>query len=391
MFSFKKITSPAVTVMLTALLLPCGSFAEETGAKAAAKPAEKGAAKPGAKAAAKPAAKAAAKPAAKEKVKEQVKTPAPQEQAKVPAVEQAKEQPAADPATVTVAKVNGIAITRLEVNRALKVMLAQNQVQQPLPAETMKQAEAAALDQLAAAELLYQEASKLTIADLDKRIVDKVAQNRAKFDSETEFIEALKGVDMTPEDMKDFTRKDIIINNFIEQQFAAKAAVTEAEARKFYDENVEEYFKKPESVKASHILISVDDKATDDQRKKAKEKAEALLKRVKAGEDFAAVAKSDSACPSSAQGGDLGTFGRGQMVAPFENAAFAMKPGEVSGVVETQFGYHIIKLVEKQEGATEKFESAREKISDFLKRQKVQQELSAFITDLKKTATIEKM
>lgn len=420
MFSFKKISSPALTALLVALLLPAGSFAEEADAKAEAKPAVKAEAKP--KASAKPVAKTAAKPAAKSAkpaAKAAAKTkPAAKAAAKPavkaapktavapaaaePAKEQAKEA-VKEPAKASVAeaakvapdqpmvKVNGTPITRGELDRALKVMLAQSQVQQPLPAETLKQAEAAALEQLTSAELLYQEAAKLTVENLDSKIAEKLAQNRSKFNTETEFADALKEIDMTVKDVEDYTRKDLIINNFIETQFTAKTAATEAEARKFYEDNMDQYFKKPESARASHILIGVDEKASAEERKKGKEKAEALLKRIKAGEDFAALAKSDSACPSSAQGGDLGPFGKGQMVEAFEDAAFALKPGEVSGVVESQYGYHIIKLTEKQESTVDKFETVKDKISEFLKKQKVQQELSGYIEELKKGAKIEKM
>ncbi|HBA89521.1 MAG TPA: peptidylprolyl isomerase [Geobacter sp.] len=347
MFCFNKMSTPAIALLLMATLLPVASFAKDSGAKGAAK-----------------------------------------EQSKEQSKEQAKDQvkPAA---SQTVVRINGTAITRLDVDRAVKVMLAQNQIEQPLPPESMKEAESAALEQLTSAEILYQEASKLAIKDLDKQIAEKVAQNRSKFKSDAEFEEALKGIDMTAKDLHDFTRKDIVINNFIQTQFASKATATEAEAKKFYDDNMEQYFKKPEVARASHILIGIDEKATAEERKKAKEKAEALLKRIKGGEDFAAIAKSDSSCPSASQGGDLGVFGRGQMVPPFEDAAFGLKPGEVSGVVETQFGYHIIKLVDKQASSAEKFENVKDKITEFLKKEKMQKELSAFIDQLRKTAKIE--
>jgi len=302
----------------------------------------------------------------------------------------AKEQPKTSPSD-PIARVNGITITRLEIDRAVKVMLAQSKVQEPLPAELMQQAREAALDQLTSAELLYQEASKVELKDLDKQIAEKIAKNRARFASDAEFESALKGVDMTLKDMQDFTRKDLIISSYIDKQFTAKITVSDAEAQKFYDDNLEKYFKKPESARASHILIGVNEKASAEDRKKAKEKAEALLKRVKAGEDFAALAKSDSTCPSASQGGDLGSFGRGQMVAPFETAAFALKPGEVSGVVETQFGYHIIKLTEKQEAGTEKFSDVKGKIVEHLKQEKTQKGVVDLVAKLKGTAKIEKM
>ncbi|GFO69103.1 peptidylprolyl isomerase [Geomonas limicola] len=291
-----------------------------------------------------------------------------------------------------VARVNGTTITRLELDRAMKVMLAQNQVDAAqLTPEQLKQGQDVALDQLIAAELLLQEASKHAVKDLDKLVDDKIAVNRAKFSSDADFQKALSTVDMSVNDMKDFTRKDIVISSFIESQYAAKVVVSDADAKKFYDENLEKYFSKPESARASHILIGVDDKASAEDRKKAKEKAQALLKRVKDGEDFATVAKAESSCPSASQGGDLGTFGHGQMVAPFEEAAFALKPGQISDVVETQFGYHIIKLTEKQEGGKESFESVKEKITEFLKREKTQKSVVDLVSKLRETGKIEKL
>ena len=363
MFSLKKIATPTLAALLMAALPAWSAPAQEAAAKeqtATAPAKEPSATVPGS-------------------AKEQPVT-----------VQQAKEQPKTDPSD-PMARVNGTTITRRELDRAVKVMLAQNQVQQPLAPELMKQAQDVALEQLTSAELLYQEAAKQQPKDLDKQIADKLAVNRAKFNSDAEFEKALKAVDMTLKDIQDFTRKDIIISSFIEKEFADKVVVTDAAAQKFYDENLEKYFKKPESARASHILIGVDPKASPEDRKKALEKAQALLKRVRSGENFADLAKSDSTCPSASQGGDLGNFGRGQMVLPFEKAAFALKPGEVSDVVETQFGYHIIKLTEKQEASSEKFENVKAKIVEFLKREKTQKGVLELVAKLKGSAKIEKL
>lgn len=443
MFSFNKSTA-STALLLAALMLPAAAMAEEAAGQAETVPAVKTAPKPAKKAAAKkhhkkkkakpakaktaakataPAdklevkqtAKAPVKAPVKEAVKEADKAPAKeavkepvQEAAKEPVKDQGKDplkeaselakeqqqreqaQQSQHPANIAVLRVNGSVITKLDLDRALKVMLAQSQVKQPLAPQAQKEAETAVLDQLTSVELLYQEARKLDIPDLDKQINEKVSQNRSKFKTEEEFTDALRSIDMTMQDMQDFTRKDIVINNFIEQKFTAKAAATDAEAKKFYEENSDRYFKVPEMVRASHILVGADEKASAEERKRAKEKAEALLKRVKAGEDFAAVAKAESSCPSASQGGDLGSFGHGEMVPAFEKTAFGMKPGEVSGVVESEFGYHIIKVTEKQETGAEKFENVKDKIAEFLKKQKVQQEVSSYVEELKKTAKIEK-
>ncbi|HWI40433.1 MAG TPA: peptidylprolyl isomerase, partial [Verrucomicrobiae bacterium] len=240
------------------------------------------------------------------------------------------------------AKVNGTAITREEVERGMKALLQQNNVDPAtISADLRKRAEDAALNQLISAEVLYQEGKKLEIKDLDKQVEERVNQSRSRFNSKEDFEKALKSAGLTEKDLIDLTRKDTVINALVAKEVMDKVKVTDEQAKKFYEEN-KENFKKPETVRASHILISVEQNASPEEKKKAKEKAEELLKKIKGGADFAALAKSDSACPSSQQGGDLGEFGKGQMVPAFEEAAFALKPGEVSGVVETQFGYHII-------------------------------------------------
>ncbi|ACM21838.1 peptidylprolyl cis-trans isomerase, PpiC-type [Geotalea daltonii FRC-32] len=289
-----------------------------------------------------------------------------------------------------VAKINGTIITRKELDRAVKVLVAQNRLPQALPPEQQKQAEEAALDQLISAELMYQAGQKTEIKDIDKQIEEKIALNRAKFPNPEEFDKALKSVEMSEKDLKEFTRKDIVITAFIEKNIISNINVAEADAKKFYDDNTEK-FKQDESIRASHILIGVDAKAGEEDKKKAREKAEGILKKIKAGEDFATLAKAESTCPSSKQGGDLGTFPKGQMVAPFENAAFALKPGEVSDVVETQFGYHIIKLAEKKEAGMVKFDEVKTKIVDYLKSQKIQKGVGDYLEELKSKAKTEKL
>ena len=111
--------------------------------------------------------------------------------------------------------------------------------------------------------------------------------------------------------------------------------------------------------------------------------------KVKGGADFAELAKQESSCPSAKKGGDLGEFGRGQMVKPFEDVAFGLKPGDVSDVVETQFGYHIIKSTGKTDGGTIPFDQVEGKITEHLKEMEVQKQVMAKVAELKKAATIE--
>ncbi|MCU0615121.1 MAG: peptidylprolyl isomerase [Desulfobacterales bacterium] len=142
-------------------------------------------------------------------------------------------------------------------------------------------------------------------------------------------------------------------------------------------------------VKASHILIKLDPQADEAQKIEARKKIEDIAKKLSAGEDFAELAKNYSECPSSANGGDLGSFRRGQMVQAFEDAAFSMNPGETSPVVETHFGFHIIKVSEKQPEGTFPLEEVKPQIQQVLTREKVQKLLEKDIENLKSKADIE--
>jgi peptidyl-prolyl cis-trans isomerase D len=154
---------------------------------------------------------------------------------------------------------------------------------------------------------------------------------------------------------------------------AAKTAVEPAEVRKHYDDNLKNY-SKPEERRASHILVALTPDAKPDDRAAAKKKAETLLAQARANPaKFADLAKANSEDQGSAQqGGDLGSFARGSMVKAFEDAAFAAKPGDIVGPVETEFGYHVIRVTGVDPGRTRAFEEVKAELEQDLKRQKAQ-------------------
>ena len=283
-----------------------------------------------------------------------------------------------------VARVNGVAVDAIELRRAKKVLLRGQAVPPEQEAAVNKQA----IEQLVSAELLYQAAAKRDVKDLEKEVDARLAQGKARFKDEQSFVKAIKDLEMDEKDFREYTRRELLIAHFVETEFVSKTVVTEAETRAFYDKN-QDKFKQEEAVRASHILIGVDDKASADDKKKAREKAEKLHEELAGGADFAALAKANSTCPSSQQGGDLGFFGKGQMVPSFEKSAFALKPGEISPVVETQFGYHIIKLTDKKAAAATEYADAKAKIEEFLKGQKINEAIQKYLADTRKTAKIE--
>lgn len=298
-------------------------------------------------------------------------------------------EPAKDSPQAAVEKVNGAPITRAQLDRTIKALVGQRDLKQ-LPPDMLKKATEAALNQLTAAELLYQDGMKLGVKDLDKQVTARITQSKYQYPSQAEFDKALKSVDMTQKDLEEAARKDIVINNLIVQRFADKADVSEAEVRKYYEDNKQKQFTQGERLKVSHILIGVARDASVDTKRQAMEKALAVLKRVKGGEPFADVAKKESTSPTKDQGGSIGIIARGQTMPPFEKAAFALKPGEISNVVETALGYHVIKVEQKLPPATERYEDVKNQIAGNIKREKVRQLLAAYVEQLRGKAKIEK-
>lgn len=153
-----------------------------------------------------------------------------------------------------------------------------------------------------------------------------------------------------------------------EEDKVSPGTITDAEIEDYYTKHIKQY-QEPEEVKARHILIK-----SDNDRNKALAEIKDILEKVKGGGNFEELAKEHSACPSKTQGGNLGFFGRGKMVKPFEDTAFSLKPGEISDIVETQFGFHIIKLEERKEARTRPLDEAKEEIKNIINSQKAKEE-----------------
>lgn len=196
-----------------------------------------------------------------------------------------------------------------------------------------------------------------------------------------------EGFDKRP-DVKEnleFFLNNVLAYEYLQKEVAGKVTVSEDEMKTYYETNQDE-FMTPEAVRARHILIRADRTASEEDKKKAED----ILKRIKAGEDFAKLASDLSDDPGSKpRGGDLGFFQRGRMVKPFEEAAFALKPGEVSGIVESPFGYHIIKVEEKKESALEPYDQVKENIHQKLLQDKRKSKVDEFIEKAMEDAKVE--
>ena len=143
-------------------------------------------------------------------------------------------------------------------------------------------------------------------------------------------------------------------------------------------------------VGASHILIKVEPATDETKNAAALKQIKEIQQKIKNGEDFSTLAKKHSQCPSNKKGGDLGYFGRGQMVKPFEEAAFAMEVGDVSDIVQTNFGYHLIKVTGKRAASTMSMDDAGKQIEKYLKQQKIQQAIARFVAAEKEKSKVER-
>ncbi|MDD2540047.1 MAG: peptidylprolyl isomerase [Desulfuromonadaceae bacterium] len=286
-----------------------------------------------------------------------------------------------------VARVNGTEITLGELKRAEKILIA-GQPGMAIPPYLKEEFEKQALNQLISSELLFQAGQKLDIKDLDKQTADRLEKIRTGFPDTKEYAKQLQNIGMDENMLRDYTRRDLIIANFVNTNFASQVTVDEKEIKTFYDQNPDK-FSQAEQVRASHILIGVDSKAGTDEKNKAREKAEKLHKELESGADFVALAKENSTCPSSKQGGDLGYFPKGKMVPQFEQAAFALEPGRLSGVIETQYGFHIIKLTDRKKAEKISLEIAHKKIENYLLTQKTNAAIGDFVGEARKSAKID--
>ena len=283
------------------------------------------------------------------------------------------------------ARVNGQDVKKADFEMLLRNMeLSQG----PIPAERRDEILRGALDRLITYTVLRQEAKARNITVADNEVDEQLKTMQSRFPNEADFKKALEARGMSLERLRADARVDMVITKLLESEVATAAPATDDEVRAFYEKNPDK-FKQEESMRASHILIMVDQKADEAERKKARVEIDAILKRARAGEDFATLAKAHSQDGSAAQGGDLEFFARGRMVPEFDKVAFALEPGEISDVVTTQFGYHIIKATDRRAAETVPLEKVSPQVKQYLTNQKKQERADAFVAGLKQKSRIE--
>lgn len=304
----------------------------------------------------------------------------------------ASQTPAAQnqPLKDAVAVVNGSVISRSEFNAEIgQVQQRFSSMGQPLSSTRLSEIKKKILENFIDRELLYQASQKNGIKVDEAEVNEQLIALKKRFPSEAEFNKALSERNISEATITSQLERNIAIKEFIDKQFVQKITITDKESKTYYESNPD-LFKQPEQVRASHILIKVDPKADDAKKAEARNKIEEIQKKLQKGEDFSALAKEFSQGPSNVKGGDLGYFKRGQMVPPFEQAAFGLKPGTISDIVETNFGYHLIKVIDKKSESTIPYSDVKERLEQHLKQKKVQKEITSYVEKLKAKAKVER-
>ena len=281
--------------------------------------------------------------------------------------------------------VNGVEISgeavQFELDRLVRFYVSHGMSMAEIKTNLPK-LEEKALDQAVGAKLLLDRAQQLdvpvTAADVDAEVAKVVMQ----VGGEENFKKALAAQGITEIAFRKELEKGAKVNKLVEQACAGVPDPTEDEVAAFYTAHKAEFVTPPQ-VLCQHILVKGSDDAALDKIKAIRERI------VSGGADFAEEAKKNSDCPSGAEGGSLGWFGRGMMVPEFDKVAFEMKKGEVSGVVSTQFGYHIIYKADEKGGGEQTLVDVHDQIKDLLRHEARGRAMDGFVGELKANAKIE--
>ncbi len=286
-------------------------------------------------------------------------------------------------------KIGDETLTAADARRQIEPQLAQ--YGQQLPEDQRKKIADQMLEkvkeQFVVTTLLRQEAEKENVVVNEEDVQQAVEEIKGQLPEGITYEQVLQMQNMTDEELRGQLKEDLGVKKMLDQK-VPQPEVSQEEVKNFYEENKEQ-MKEPESVHARHILIKVDEDAEAKEKAEKKAEAEAIRKELDEGADFAEMAKEKSDDGSAATGGDLGTFTRGRMVPEFEEAAFSQEVNEVGEVVETQFGYHIIEVLEHNEERQNSLEEVSEQIAEHLANQERQQAFQAYIETLKEKTDIQ--
>lgn len=288
-----------------------------------------------------------------------------------------------------IAKVNGVEISQAQFDRALDAFM-QRLGADPAAVRSSgqyPQVQQQVIEILITQELLWQAAESAGFTVSEEEVKKARSALIERFGSEEKYQQELASRGMSEEEHLSDMQRQLSVRQYIRDDLSKGLTVTDEEVHEFYVANPSK-FTRPEEVHARHILIKLDSQADLPADQKAQARIAEIREEAVGGADFAELAKKYSEGPSGPSGGDLGFFGRGRMVPPFEKAAFGLEVGEISEVVKTQFGYHIIKVEERRGGQLVPEEQMGDQIRAFLTQSKAQEAVAAKVTALRKAGDV---
>lgn len=281
--------------------------------------------------------------------------------------------------------VNDEMITRREIDRLLTPVYERYKTMYSGETFIQKISEARQkiIEQLIEDKLIYSETKKYNITVDDKEIDDKIRVSIEKVGGKEEFDKIIAGQQITIKELRARYKEQALSRRIVDQKVGSKVAITPLEVEEYYAKNIGR-FSSPEEVLVRNILIP----PGDDPVKAAKLATE-IEKRIKEGCDFGGLAKIYSQGPAAEEGGLMGYMKRGDLMPQIEEVVFGLKEGELSGIVQTQAGYHIFKVEEKRPGSVRSFKDAKRDVEEAVFMEKMSQKVKAWIESLKKNAYIE--
>ena len=293
-----------------------------------------------------------------------------------------------------IAKGKGVEVKRSALDEAFIALKSNAAAQgQNIPESQRPILEARLLDRLIITQVLT---NKATVADKAKarESTDKfIGDTKKKLPNEEAFQRELIAMGMTLDQFQKRVLEQAIAEAVLDRELKNKITISDERLKKFYDENPKQ-FEQPETVRASHVLLATKDPATrqdlsTEQKMAKKATAEKVLARAKKGEDFTVLVKEFSEDPGSKDKGGEYTFPRGQMVPEFEAAAFSLNQNQISDIVTTAFGFHIIKLLEKMPPKKLEFAKVADQLKEEMMRDELQKQMPDYFDKIKKEAGIE--
>lgn len=286
-----------------------------------------------------------------------------------------------------VAKVNGTVLTEADLQQALNEIMPAGVFHGGFSSEKRAGYRPQALEKMIEKELFYQEALKKGL-EIDGKVIQTDRDRTIRrLGGEEKFKAALKKADLTDQQYREKLKKKYLVKRIIASQIKEKAEATDAEVRAYYEANRSK-FMRPEVRRLTHILISVKPSATAQERKAGKARAREVIDRITAGEDMSVIAWDYSDGPYRVKGGDMGLVHKGRLDPDLEKEVFNLEPGRLSGIIETRYGFHVVRVDEVKSPEQLSLEDASEKIKKQLSETREKQLHEAFAANLKEKAQI---